>query len=136
MFPRAALLIAVMFLSLGCAMSQHTAGPDAYELVGQLRNADIEWDGNIFGLWPSVNGDVARRLLDLGPEATQALVEALADPERFAAAHVLLARIRRKEHSISATHWNGLRVTLHADGTEDLHPEQIEDMRRIWANEP
>ncbi|MHC4202085.1 MAG: hypothetical protein ACYSU0_19005 [Planctomycetota bacterium] len=132
---RAALITAAALLPLGCGTSQHTAGPDAYRLVRRLRNSDIEWDGNLIGLWPSVNGEVARQLLDLGPEATKALVGALADPERFAAAHVLLTKIGRKEHGISASEWNGLRVTLHADGTEDLHPDQIESIRSMWAKE-
>lgn len=135
MSPRAPILIAAVFLALGCGTLQRATGPDAFGLAAQLRNSDIEWDGNTVGLWPSVHGDVARQLLDLGSGATQALVGALADPKRFAAAHVLLTRIAKKGHRISASEWNGLRVTLHADGTKDLHPGQIEDIRRMWAKE-
>jgi hypothetical protein len=83
-----------------------------------------------------VRGEVARRLLNSGPEAPHALLEALADPDRFAAAHVLLTMMGGKGYNITASHWNGLRVTLHADGTEDLHPEQMDDIRRMWAKRP
>jgi hypothetical protein len=61
-----------------------------------IANSDITWDGSYIGLTPRIEGEASKNVLALGAPATAALVAALDDPERFAAAHVLLTQIRRE----------------------------------------
>ncbi|HDZ22257.1 hypothetical protein LCGC14_0274960 [marine sediment metagenome] len=111
-------------------------GDDPLALVAELRNSDVVWDGTYVGLQPTIKGDVATRLLGLGDRAAPALRQALASPDKFASAHVLLTKIGGLGYKSSASHWNGLQVTLHADGTVDLHPQQIDTIRAMWQTAP
>ena len=112
------------------APAESKADPAA--LVAMLTNADVKWDGNTLGLSPSIEGKAAKQLLDLGKQATPVLRKTLSDPGKFAAAHVLLTEIETTEYEVSASHWNKLKVDLNADGTVDLHPEQIDDIKTMW----
>ncbi len=130
-------MIAVLCLGLtaGCALipTRRTSDPDV--LTKALTNADVQWNGNILGLQPTITGSAARQLLALGKQASPSLRKALTDQSKFAAAHVLLTQIEKKEFHLSASHWNNLKVDLHADGTVDLHPEQIEKIKAMWKEE-
>ena len=108
------------------------ANTDPVALVGLLTNDDVAWNGNFLGLQPTIKGSTAKQLLSLGGQASPALRKALSEPGKFAAAHVLLTQIEKKEYQISASHWNNLKVDLHADGTVDLHPEQIGKIKALW----
>lgn len=130
------IVISCLGLLVGCALLPSADNADAVALVGLLTNDDITWDGNIFGLHPTLKGSTAKRLLGLGRQASPSLRKALSDPTRFVAAHVLLTHIEKKEYQVSAYHWNNLEVDLHADGTTDLHPEQIEKIKAMWKEEP
>jgi hypothetical protein len=100
-----------------------------------MRNADITWDGTPFGLMATVDGAASKELLALGAGARPALILALDDPERYAAAHVLLTHLEMYEgKSIdnSAAEWNHLRVNLLANGTIQLYPEQRAELKAFW----
>jgi len=116
------------------APAESKADPAA--LVAMLTNSDVKWDGNTLGLSPSIEGKPARQLLGLGRKASPVLRKALSDPGKFAAAHVLLTRIETTEYKVSASHWNKLKVDLNADGTVNLHPEQIDNIKTMWNGEP
>ena len=116
-------------LLAGCTRSTNARVERA---AAELRNADITWDGSDVGLLPHVTGPPARYLAD-HPEASRPyLLAALEDPNRFAAAHVLLTMASSKLHSMSASHWNGLSVSLQAHGGVQLHPEQRRDLQALW----
>ena len=100
--------------------------------VAELSNGDVTWHGTFAGLMPRITGEPARRLAEAGEEATPALVAALADADKFAAAHVVLTQIHVREMQLSGSHWNGLRVTLTADDLTLLYPEQREELREHW----
>lgn len=123
-------------LVVGCALLPKTSKHDPDAFVAILTNTDIRWEGTDFGLHPFVEGRPAINLLDLGRLSSPALRKALSDPAKFVAAHVLLTQIEKKEYQISASHWNNLSVDLHADGTVDIHPEQIEKIMAMWKEEP
>ena len=129
------LLFSVGILA-GCAHlpSARSADPDA--LAANLTNADVVWDGKYFGLQATITGSTAKQLLGLGTLATPVLRSMLSDPAKFAAAHVLLTQIEKKKYQVSASHWNNLKVDLHADGSVDLHPEQIETIKAMWNEDP
>jgi hypothetical protein len=101
--------------------------------VRSISNDDVEVDGNFVGLMVQIDTPAANALRKQGPTANSALVAALRDKDRFAAAHVLLTNINDKSMYISAGEWNGMRVTLHADGRGDFHPEQMPALEAKWT---
>ena len=134
-------LLLVLMLSLaGCnapspavdANTGSSASAETARLAARLDNADVDWDGTYSGLMPRVRGEAAERLIEFGPAADSALVRALGDPHRFAAAHVVLTTIHVTELELSASEWNGLRVDLPADGRTRLFPEQRAELQRRW----
>ncbi len=106
--------------------------------VSAIRNSDISWDGNLLGLMPQIHGSGSKKVLELGKAAVPDLVRALDDPDRFAAAHVLLTEIEMAGVSrrLDAAQWNGMRVELFADGSVRLHPEQREELKAFWKARP
>ncbi len=132
------IITAVLCLGLvaGCALVPTASKSDPTDLVALLANTDIRWDGTYLGLHPFVEGKSAKQLLGLGKQASPALRKALSNPDKFAAAHVLLTQIEKKEYQMSASHWNNLKVDLHADGTVNLHLEQIDKIKAMWKAEP
>ena len=104
----------------------------AKELVAKLTNDDVKWDGNHISLCVTL-GYPARNVLALGRPALGELRAALQDKSKFAAAHVLMTMIAEPNFLIdTAAEWNGLRVTLTADGRTVLYPEQIPMLTRQW----
>ncbi|WP_394825662.1 hypothetical protein [Pendulispora albinea] len=98
--------------------------------VRALSNHHVIWDGNSFGLTPTLTAEAAKSLSEWG-DALPALVAALSDPDRFVAAHVLLTQLSGVEHGTFPL-WNGLAVELRADGTTVIHPEQRFELARRW----
>ena len=127
-----AVAIVVSGLLGGCALLPSGKAADLPTLVSRLSNSDVKWDGNVVGLCPTVTGPTAKQFLDLGEEASPYLRQALSVPDKFAAAHVLLTKIETRQFQVSASHWNGLRVDLNADGSVDLHPEQMDEIKALW----
>jgi hypothetical protein len=103
--------------------------------IENLSNSDIRWDGTFSGLFPVVEGEVAKQLFSFGSYPTPALIAALDDPEKFVAAHVLLTLIHYKQFSTSASQWNGLTVELHANGDVVIDPGQIPTIKAMWEKE-
>lgn len=108
---------------------------EPYRLAHKLRNSDVDWDGGLFGLMEIVRGSTAHALIDNGRRSTPALVQALDDPQKFAAAHVLLTKLWQDSYPVSAAEWNHLRVTLHASGACQTYPQQIPEIQAYWAEE-
>ena len=102
-----------------------------------LSNNDIKVDGGYLGLRVDLESQAAEQLKRIGPKANNALERAIADSERFAAAHILLSEInneRQSSYGESASHWNNMRITLHADGSVDFHAEQIPKLQAFWRD--
>src|SRR5438105_1383540 len=102
------LVVGGQIVALGCALlgcaarsslhrnSQPASSGGSLEVtesIAHLRNSDIYWDGNLFGLYPTIKGAPAKRLVEIGPPARPALLIALRDPDKFATAHVVLTTI-------------------------------------------
>jgi hypothetical protein len=140
---RAALLTSALLAMQGCAerpdvsVAPAVNEPSAQvqDLVGRLDNSDVQWDGTYVGLMPRITGTAASGLVSVGPPAYPALMAALRDAKKFAAAHVVLTTIRQGRYTSSASHWNGLRVTLKANGRTILYPEQRPDLQRYWRHQ-
>jgi len=122
-------VILLLVLLAGCSQAPNE---ELQLQISQLANSDIIWEGTTFGLYPAIMDKAAQNILKQGERAAPGLREALSDTNKFAAAHVLLTIIGKKEFPASAEHWNGLRVDLEADGTVKLHPEQMDEIKKMW----
>jgi hypothetical protein len=100
--------------------------------VSQLHNHDLEVDGGFIGLSVSCKNPLVNDIEWLGRWANPALERALADPERFAAAHEMLRSIRNRRWTATTTHWDEMRITLHDNGRVDFHPEQRPQLQALW----
>lgn len=110
-------------------------GPDvfAYWSVRTLTNKEVQVDGTYLGLIVGVTPRHTKRVKWAGRRAHRHLLLALRDPNRFAAAHVVLHNMDQAGSiNVSSTRWNGLYLTLHGDGSVDFHPEQIENLASWW----
>jgi hypothetical protein len=101
-------------------------------LAAEMRNDNVKWDGTLLGLDPQIVRPASVELESLGDAAVPHLLRALHDPQRYAAAHVLLTRIAGEPYSADAEGWNGLRVSLHADGRVDVFAEDIPALAQKW----
>ena len=130
---RITLLITVGLL-IGCATRDaHDVASRHIQLsVQRLSNDDIEWNGNIFGLSAEIRGNADTELLNADRSADAVLLDALADPEKYAAAHVLLTMIHAEPYKVSGGEWNGLKVDLLANGQTILFPVQRFELQRSW----
>lgn len=125
--------------ALGCSRGaegrsttgSHDIGDAMQESIRKLSNKDVRWDGNIFGLSPTLTGEAAKMPFDRIDETTPALLAILHDPDRFVVAHVLLTRRPGMEAS-AFPEWNGLAVELHADGKVVIDPAQRFALARRW----
>jgi len=127
-FSIRSLLLVTAIVGTGFAWWLH----EPYRLVGKLRNSDVSWDGGHFGLDARVTGDTAVSLLRHGRRATPALLDAIEQSDKFAAAHVLLTKLWQNRYPVSGAEWNHLRVTLYGNGKLDYHAEQIPAVRVYW----
>jgi hypothetical protein len=100
-----------------------------------LSNKDVNVDGNYFGLDVKLKSPAGEKLVRYGRGANRALERALADPDKFAAAHVLLTEINLKSIPYSASHWNEMQISLYANGSVDFHKEQIPKLQEFWRRQ-
>jgi hypothetical protein len=104
---------------------------DVGDLVEQISNADVAWDGSQLGLTPTVLSPAAGRLVRHGPAAARALIALMSDPDRFVAAHVILTLASGVAYS-AFPEWNGLVVKLGADGVVEIDADQRFAMADRW----
>jgi RNA polymerase sigma factor (sigma-70 family) len=127
----------------GSAAPQEPGVKDAEPLIAALSNDDIAWDHRDFRtLTPRVRGKAAQALLTQGHKAGPALVRALDDPHKFAAAHVLLTMILKEDfpsmpsllvNDATLGQWNHLRVSFRGQEI-DFHADQRHELKRFWQS--
>jgi hypothetical protein len=103
---------------------------DVVRLVDQLSNADVRWNGTLYGLVPTIVGDSARQLLARGDDAIPRIIDALEDESKFVAAHVLLTMLSGVEYHTAP--WNGLEIDLSAGDEVRIDPRQRFELARRW----
>lgn len=146
MFRRVCILWALMSL-IACA-PQKPAAPSSSD-VQNIKNSDVRWDGNVFGLYPNFSG-ASKKIIDDRPANFDELVAALDDEDRYIAAHALLSRLSGHligqqaggidpvtGNALPATmdaieKFNGLRVDLLADGTVVIPTNQQSEIASKW----
>jgi hypothetical protein len=103
------------------------------ELIEAIRNHDVTWDGTPGGLvvhWGGATFLVAKYC---GPDSSDQLVSALGDPDRFVAAHVLLAGRLLRKISHNAGSYDHLDVVLRADGSTSIDAAQRSRLTKMWT---
>ena len=128
-FSLTALLVLITMLAICYAV---TPSVRTYIAMQSLSNADLTVDGNWIGLDVRISGKSAAYLTDLGTDTNSKLTDALADENKFAAAHVLLTCINLTEYPINGSQWNHMLVAIHADGTFNFYSEQIPELIGYW----
>jgi hypothetical protein len=95
-------------------------------------NDRVSWAGTRYGLLP-VLADPTCSLEQVGQESLPDLLGALADPERFVVAHILLTRISGVRYETFPT-WNGLEVRLEPDGAARVDADQRSVLAARWQH--
>src|SRR5262245_58935493 len=86
----AGIVAALLVIGLtGCA----TRASRCRELVKQIHNEHIVWDGSPMGLRVYAVGEPELKLLHIGPPCRPFVIEALNDDSRYVAAHVILTQM-------------------------------------------
>lgn len=96
-----------------------------------LSSDEIEWEGNEAGYEPFLSSRDERAAAGLEADDASALVDALADNEHFVKAHIGLTRLSGVEYESFPT-WNGLQLSMGADGKVSIDPEQRDRLVRRW----
>ena len=97
----------------------------------ELSNDDVRWDGTYVGLTPTVIGPAAERITAASEADIPELLRALASPDKFAVAHVLLTKVSGVEYQASPA-WNGLVVSIGPDGAVSIDPSQRFELAARW----
>ncbi|MCE9526551.1 MAG: hypothetical protein K8R36_10910 [Planctomycetales bacterium] len=97
-----------------------------------LSNKDVKVQGGFVGLRVDLDSPVAEYFKRSGPKANWRLESALADPNRFAAAHVLLSFINQKRIHSNHSQWNEMQISCGAD--DEFPTEQIPKLQEFWRN--
>lgn len=96
-----------------------------------LSSLEVRWEGTDSGLAPELVGDTSNSIRAQGEAALPQLIQALSDKDLFVAAHVLLTQLSGVEYQTFPA-WNGLEVTIAADGAVTIDPDQRFDLARRW----
>ena len=108
------------------------------ERCARISNNGIKWDGTDVGLWPWIVGADEQWLLDTPLDPKCLLLQALDDPGKWVAAHVLLTKRwsleTGKSFSLGVEAYNGLRVMLFGDGSVQIDPSQRPKIRKQWLD--
>jgi hypothetical protein len=106
--------------------------------IARISNNDVRWTGNFFGLEPRISGKTEEVAETLSDDDVPALIEALDDPQRFVAAHVLLAHVVPFYGPISGGSWLWLDVHWdikpNGDNVYQYNTKNIPKLRRWWQD--
>ena len=124
-----------MFLALllitSCESKVSPMSKDTEQLILNMRNGDVQWNGTYIGLLPKFQGPTLA-LQNIDEPIEPLFVEALLDEERYVAAHVLLTDRTKGSWTDTAKNWNGLRVHLYADGSVSYKGNDLNELHQYW----
>ena len=101
------------------------------DLVGCIRNEEVQWYWTFSGLEPRLGGATAK-LLAIKESIEPMLLDVLLDKGKFAAAHVLLTYRSTGAFIEVEGEWNGLQVDLLADGQVSYEGNDLAKLHEYW----
>ncbi|MCI0613263.1 hypothetical protein L0244_09755 [bacterium] len=104
---------------------------ETQQLLINIRNEDVIWRGDFFGLKPELTG-ASLALRDTQENINSFLVNAIVEEDKFVAAHVLLTLRTPETYIISGSEWNGLRVHLQSDGKATFEGNDLVELQKYW----
>jgi hypothetical protein len=130
-------LLLAQFLISSCQLSidnrqSNPVSENTTQLILNMRNEDVIWDGNFAGLTPKTLNGATLALRDSKEPIEPLLLEALLDEDRYVAAHVLLTLRTGGTYSISAESWNGLQVQLTAGEGTTYEGNDLDALYQRW----
>ena len=125
------MFLAALLLITSCQSNASAVSKDTEQLILNMRNSDVQWDGTYIGLLPKCQG-ATLALQKIDEPIEPLLVEALLDEERYVAAHVLLTDRTKGSWTDTAEYWNGLRVHLYADGSVSYEGNDLNKLHQYW----
>jgi hypothetical protein len=102
------------------------------EAVARIRNSDVDFQGEYSGIVERISG-ASGEVRTIGIEAVPFLYEALKDPSRYVAAHVLLTQIVLKKWDLSSKDWNHLVIDSFGPASDRTVKDQRVALDRFWA---
>ena len=124
---------ALIVLLPGSALSLFSAEDSRVrEAVARIKNSDVDFQGEYPGIVERISGASAE-VKKIGVEAVPSLYEALKDPSRYVAAHVLLTQIVLKKWVLSSKDWNHLVVDSFGPASDRTVKDQRASIGRFWA---
>jgi len=121
---------ATVFVLLLISSCSADVSNDTKQLIINMRNSDVKWDGNFLGLMPMSFVGATLTLQNAREPIEPLLVDAILDKDRYVAAHVLLTTRLEDRFTSSASEWNGLHVQLWADGSVSYEGN---DLNNRWC---
>src|SRR5687767_7202188 len=94
-----------------CSALSGSAADDSRvrEAVAQIKNSDVDFQGEYPGIVEYISG-ASKEVGKIGVGAVPFLYEALKDPNRYVAAHVLLTHLVLKKRKLGTKDWNHLVI--------------------------
>lgn len=124
-------LIVVVFMTAGCEIQ--SGRRESIKLIGEIKNSDVIWHGTTFGWMPSAIGTTSEVARHFQAESVPQLIDALKDPDRFVAAHIILSDCAVSEYERDDFWINGLAINSGPDGLPAFQPEQGIALHGKWS---
>jgi hypothetical protein len=102
------------------------------EEVARIKNADVDFQGEYPGIVEYISGASAE-VITIGGGAIPFLYEALKDPNRYVAAHVLLTHLVLKTWKLNSKDWNHLVIDSFGPASDQTVKDQRIAIDRFWA---
>ena len=121
--------IALLLVLSGCQSYQDEL--KVRRSVSVLTNSDVVWKGSFKSLVGTPNSKV-KVAENYGKRTNKYLLSALKYRDTFVTAHYLLTKINLKEYETRFSDWNGMKITISAEGVVNFHPEQRDKLIKFW----
>jgi hypothetical protein len=126
-------IVALIVFLIGSALSVSGAEDSRVrEAVAQIKNVDVDFQGAYPGIVERISG-ASEEVRKIGARALPFLYEALKDPSRYVAAHVLLTHIVLKKWALSSKDWNHLVIDSFGPASDRRVKDQRVALDRFWA---
>jgi len=112
--------------------SENQISESTLQLLSNIRNDDVIWDGTFVGIMPIELVGATLKLQYSQEDVNPLLISALRDQDKFVAAHVLLTLRTSKNYTINADEWNGLKVQLQANGKTSFNGNNLIELQKHW----